>query len=526
MQVGTDIAPHLQLQTDLCLPEETAILKHETGDSSTGLIDKIIQTVKPMKNKTVYSLIICGLLLALSAACSNLPIPGLTSPSEGQPAPGDQSVIQEMPTSASDGLILPTSTPKPLVLETPTAPPSEAPQPDLELWAYNRLDQKLIGLDPRTFSLQNELILDGVPGGLAVTEQGAWVLDIAADRILRIDPATNSVAATLLVPGFKLRSIAAGEGSVWVGVEEVPLEGAANTTPLGGVLRLDPNNDEISQYIETSAPVTDFAFRPGEVWIVATSEGFNTLSQIDPLTNAVSTRGDSSIWYETSHISANKFGLWLLNTTAPNTVQQIDLTSGNLLSATKLDRVPGTARDIVASADAIWILMDTGTVARFDPQRLEVYSIIPVSSYVDEIFSQSGAIYVSSQFEGKVFRVDIAQNRVTASYVTGTALPTPTPTAAPTKPAYGACDAAYLSRLHVGDRAKVSETPPQANRVRSEPNIDAETLGYIQPGAGMKILEGPQCSNNWVWWKVQADTGLVGWTSEGDEKGYWLVVIP
>jgi len=62
--------------------------------------------------------------------------------------------------------------------------------------------------------------------------------------------------------------------------------------------------------------------------------------------------------------------------------------------------------------------------------------------------------------------------------------------------------------------------------VRSEPNIQAETLGYIKPGVGMVILEGPQCSNNWVWWKVEADTGLVGWTAEGDEKSYWLEVIP
>lgn len=478
-----------------------------------------------MKKKNVTTLLICSLLLLISSACSNLPIPFL-SPSGGeQPAPSDV-VIQDIPTSSADGLVLPTGTPKPLTLETPTPMVSEAAQPDLELWTYNRLDQKLIGLDPRTFELKNELILDGTPGGLAVTEQGAWVLDVTSDRILRIDPATNSVAAILLVPGFKLRSIAAGEGAVWVGVEEVPLEGAAAATPLGGVLRLNPENDEISQYIETSAPVTDIAFRPGEVWIVSTSEGFNTLSQIDPLSNVVTTRGDSSIWYETSRITANKFGLWLLNTTAPNTVQQIDLTSGNLLSATKLDRVPGTARDIVASPDAVWVLMDNGTVARFDPQRLEVYSIIPVASYVDEIFSQSGAIYISSQFEGKVFRVDIAQNRVSASFVTGTALPTPTPTTGPTKPAYEACDSDYLSRLHIGDRAKVSEFPPQANRVRSEPNIEADTLGYIQPGDGMKILEGPKCSNNWVWWKVQADTGLVGWTSEGDEKGYWLVVVP
>ena len=40
----------------------------------------------------------------------------------------------------------------------------------------------------------------------------------------------------------------------------------------------------------------------------------------------------------------------------------------------------------------------------------------------------------------------------------------------------------------------------------------------------MEILDGPQCVDNWTWWKVrEPSTGLTGWTVEGDGSQYWLV---
>jgi len=104
---------------------------------------------------------------------------------------------------------------------------------------------------------------------------------------------------------------------------------------------------------------------------------------------------------------------------------------------------------------------------------------------------------------------------------------TATETATPEGGPWDACPgAAYLSRLHEGDRARVSSDPPLSNRVRSQPSLNGEVLGYIDPGEGLTILEGPGCSASWVWWRVKADeTGLEGWTAEGDENGYWLVPL-
>lgn len=84
------------------------------------------------------------------------------------------------------------------------------------------------------------------------------------------------------------------------------------------------------------------------------------------------------------------------------------------------------------------------------------------------------------------------------------------------------CSNSYPSRLRAGIRAKVNEKPPLANRVRSQPAVSARIVGRLEPGEEFIILDGPRCSNSWVWWYVEAKDGLRGWTAEGDKNTYWL----
>jgi hypothetical protein len=84
------------------------------------------------------------------------------------------------------------------------------------------------------------------------------------------------------------------------------------------------------------------------------------------------------------------------------------------------------------------------------------------------------------------------------------------------------CD--YASRLSTGMQAYVGDDLP--NNVRSGPDLDANLLGKIQPGEVVEIIEGPGCNyqDAMVWWYVHSlETGIAGWTAEGDQDGYWLV---
>lgn len=105
--------------------------------------------------------------------------------------------------------------------------------------------------------------------------------------------------------------------------------------------------------------------------------------------------------------------------------------------------------------------------------------------------------------------------------------PTPTIAATPDSSPWQACsDAVFLSRIHVGNTVEVSSNPPLANRIRRDANLDSDVIGYIDPGEQAVVLDGPKCSNQWVWWKVRANSdGLEGWTAEGDAENYWLAPV-
>jgi hypothetical protein len=86
------------------------------------------------------------------------------------------------------------------------------------------------------------------------------------------------------------------------------------------------------------------------------------------------------------------------------------------------------------------------------------------------------------------------------------------------------CQGSYPSRLHVGDQAYVAYDPPFNNNVRAKPDLDGKLVGQIEPGEEFIVLDGPECSNDWVWWQISSlGQDLEGWTAEGDEEDYWLV---
>lgn len=93
---------------------------------------------------------------------------------------------------------------------------------------------------------------------------------------------------------------------------------------------------------------------------------------------------------------------------------------------------------------------------------------------------------------------------------------------APVESQLNSCVAGW-TRLNAGSSAMVmpGDLP---NRVRSVPEVADNVISLLYPGTIVKILEGPLCQDNLVFWKVgNADIpGGSGWTAEGDGKDYWL----
>lgn len=107
---------------------------------------------------------------------------------------------------------------------------------------------------------------------------------------------------------------------------------------------------------------------------------------------------------------------------------------------------------------------------------------------------------------------------------TPTAPPTLTqvPTVTPTATLQPTATATPVPIVMTGGEATVSGTEGSQLRLRSAPGLDQETLGTLEDGTHLIVLEGPESVDGHEWWKVRADDGRQGWVA-----GDWLVpVVP
>ncbi len=80
----------------------------------------------------------------------------------------------------------------------------------------------------------------------------------------------------------------------------------------------------------------------------------------------------------------------------------------------------------------------------------------------------------------------------------------------------GACPNAPAQRMIVGKNGSVC-TREDSMTVRREPNLLGEMVIRLAPGDTFKVIDGPECSSNWSWWKIQTANGNTGWIAEGGD---------
>jgi hypothetical protein len=232
-------------------------------------------------------------------------------------------------------------------------------------------------------------------------------------------------------------------------------------------------------------------------------------------------------WLPAEAIAVDGDNLWLFSS-AYAKIFRAGL-DGRINAAINLQESQPTGyADLLVHGGSLWAATPWGTVVRIDPSSNHILASLNLGAPLTALIAGNAAdqaLWVLSQPAAMLFRVDLTTNQVVARIKTGallepTIVPSPTPRIVLSRP----CSDAATSRLKIGDLAYVTKDPPLANRIRQDPNTDAEILGYITPGGSMEIIGGPECSNGWVWWQVK-NADLEGWTPEGDKETYWLVPL-
>src|ERR1700741_4763294 len=94
-----------------------------------------------------------------------------------------------------------------------------------------------------------------------VTGDAVWVASTKPDTVLRIDPSTNKIVATIKVPGEACSGLASGFGSIWV-----PLCGKKSL-----LVRVDATKNLISATLPVppAGPEGGITASDDSVWIVS-----------------------------------------------------------------------------------------------------------------------------------------------------------------------------------------------------------------------------------------------------------------
>ncbi len=89
------------------------------------------------------------------------------------------------------------------------------------------------------------------------------------------------------------------------------------------------------------------------------------------------------------------------------------------------------------------------------------------------------------------------------------------------------CSLQSSSPLKADIYAYIAVTPPLPNRIRADASLSGNYLGQIDPGDGLKIIDGPICADGYWWWLVESlQDGVRGWTVEGESSERWITPCP
>ncbi len=267
--------------------------------------------------------------------------------------------------------------------------------------------------------------------------------------IIRIDPTTNSVAASYPVSAH-LGSVIVAGGRVW-----------AASLRDGSLWRLDPATGELQQFTTTGEP-RDVTALGNELYVASDGETaydgrvvrYAAASGIReagvPVLACSVAAGDGVLWAagcpyitrlstddgkfrvlrkvaipfrkpltaETIRIplrdmAIGEGALWVLGDSVDRRAWKVAERSGRIMATTSL---PVTPRSIAAGAGGVWI---TGSiedsVARLDPSDGRIVKIIPVGRGAAGVAVGAGGVWVANGLSGTISRIDPESGRVVAT---------------------------------------------------------------------------------------------------------------
>jgi DNA-binding beta-propeller fold protein YncE len=247
----------------------------------------------------------------------------------------------------------------------------------------------------------------GFSSAMAAGAGALWV--VGSDEVIRIDPATDTVAARIPVrsTGSGPAAVAVGAGTVWVPVA-VP----------GALLGIDPGNDKVAARISLGGPLRgpmSVAATRDTVWVACcgdTEAGAPTpggrLLHVDPVRKRVV--ADIALPAAPMAVAADSSAAWVA--TADGQVLMVSQKRNRIAAAIDAGGPLGFSQTIAVGAGGVWLADPFDEqVVRIDPKTRRVMARIPAGA-VTGLAATGEAVWALSPLG--LVRVDPAQDRVAA----------------------------------------------------------------------------------------------------------------
>lgn len=224
-----------------------------------------------------------------------------------------------------------------------------------------------------------------------------WAYTCDTPAILRIDPTTSKVRATVPLPaGTQVNgesTLSAGEGAVW-----------AVSADLTTVLRLDPTTNKISKAFTVPIGATTIRAGLGALWV--TQQALDTLLRLDPKTGAVV--ATIPVGPGPRFLTVGEGGVWVLNQAA-GTVSHVDPTTNAVIATVPVDSGVIDGGDIASGGGSVWARVSDGLVAKIDPEKDVVVSRYGPSSGSGGVAADAEALWVAAHDVNYVWRLPARQ---------------------------------------------------------------------------------------------------------------------
>jgi DNA-binding SARP family transcriptional activator/DNA-binding beta-propeller fold protein YncE len=218
---------------------------------------------------------------------------------------------------------------------------------------------------------------------LAVATDAVWVANGSDGTVSRIDPTADAVVATIDLRGSSelawnpSYAVDADDDSVWDG------------WGTHHVLRIDPATNELSATIDVGGVPVGVALGDEALWVVTIAE---RALRIEPHTNAAT--AEVPIGYPVA-LTTGKQAVWVSDSNGQ--VWRINPDTGTVTHTTPVGRA---LVGLCATDGAVFAANNAdGTVIQIDPQDGRVVGVIPVGHAPTDVASRDGAVWVSVQSE-------------------------------------------------------------------------------------------------------------------------------